>query len=85
LFYLRPASAETQSPPNGKPKVIRALLLQPDLRGLVVHELVDQRLQVLGQRHLDRADELLLPFEISGREDFVLPEFIAWGDPKAVS
>ena len=50
----------------------RALLLQPDLRRLVVDELVDERLQVLGQRDLDRADEIFLAIEIGGRVELVL-------------
>ena len=48
-----------------------AFLLQPDLRGLVVDELVDQPLQVLGQGDLDDAHHFFLPVEIGRRVDLV--------------
>ena len=63
--------ALTQSPADGESHVVRAFLLQPHVPRVIVGELHDQRPCVLGQLGRDLLDELLLPLNVDGREQFV--------------
>jgi len=51
--------------------VIRALLLEPDVSGMVVGQFHDERAFVFRQRRGDLLDELLLTLNVDGREHLV--------------
>ena len=52
--------------------MVRPLLLQPDVAGVVVGQLDDEHPLVLWQRRGDVLDQLLLPLDIHRREQLVL-------------
>jgi hypothetical protein len=65
-------SSQSKSTTDRKTEVIGALLLQPDVTGVVIGELDDHHPFVFGQRGGNLLDELFLPLDVDGGKELVL-------------
>src|ERR1051325_3452905 len=65
-------ASRTKSPADGNAQMIGALMLQPDVAGVIIGELDVQQALVCGQRGSDLFDECFLSLNIDGGEQLVL-------------